>query len=174
MNIFNSRLSDKFSGHLKTTICVFLTVSLGFSIWLALLCFKLVSPTKATIYVSSIGCMVCLRCIIALFYELLMEVHYPTSESLASLTWGQVGRLLSALFLGMFSLETAGILEGFDWMNYCLVIFIAVPLLCLLVVKVQYQRSDRDRGDPQYTQNTTKEVKRGDSQDSNFHDIEQI
>ena len=174
MNIFNSRLSDKFSGHLKTTICVFLTVSLGFSIWLALLCFKLVSPTKATIYVSSIGCMVCLRCIIALFYELLMEVHYPTSESLASLTWGQVGRLLSALFLGMFSLETAGILEGFDWMNYCLVIFIAVPLLCLLVVKVQYQRSDRDRGDPQYKQNKTKEVERGDSQESIFHDTEQI
>ena len=169
MNIFNSRLSDKFSGHLKTTICVFLTVSLGFSIWLALLCFKLISPTKATIYVSSIGCMVCLRCIIALFYELLMEVHYPTSESLASLTWGQVGRLLSALFLGMFSLETAGILEGFDWMNYCLVIFIAVPLLCLLVVKVQYQRSDRDR-----KQNKTKEVERGDSQESNFHDTEQI
>ena len=146
MNIFNSRLSDKFSGHLKTTICVFLTVSLGFSIWLALLCFKLVSPTKATIYVSSIGCMVCLRCIIALFYELLMEVHYPTSESLASLTWGQVGRLLSALFLGMFSLETAGILHGFDWMNYCLVIFIALPLLCLLVVRVEYKRSDKDRG----------------------------
>ena len=145
MNIFNSRLSDKFSGHLKTTICVFLTVSLGFSIWLALLCFKLISPTKATIYVSSIGCMVCLRCIIALFYELLMEVHYPTSESLASLTWGQVGRLLSALFLGMFSLETAGVLQGFDWMNYCLVIFIAVPLGCLLLVRVQYRRSDRDR-----------------------------
>ena len=27
------------------------------------------------------------------------------SESLATLTWGQIGRLLSALFLGMFSLE---------------------------------------------------------------------
>ena len=89
--------------------------------------------------------MLCLRCIIALFYELLMEVHYPTSESLASLTWGQVGRLLSALFLGMFSLETAGVLQGFDWMNYCLVIFIALPLLCLLAVRVEYKRSDKDR-----------------------------
>ena len=145
MNLFNSRLSDKFSGHLKTTICVFLTVSLCCSVWLALLCFKLIAPTKTTIYISSIGCMLCLRCIIALFYELLMEVHYPTSESLASLTWGQVGRLLSALFLGMFSLETAGVLQGFDWMNYCLVIFIALPLLCLLAVRVEYKRSDKDR-----------------------------
>ena len=145
MNIFNSRLSDKFSGHLKTTICVFLTLSLACSIWLALLCFQVIPHSKATIYISSIGCMLSLRCIIALFYELLMEVHYPTSESLASLTWGQVGRLLSALFLGMFSLESAGILQGFDWMNYCLVIFIAVPLLCLLVVRVEYKRSERDR-----------------------------
>ena len=80
--------------------------------------------------------MLSLRCIIALFYELLMEVHYPTSESLASLTWGQVGRLLSAMFLAMFSLEGAGILHGFDWMNYCLVIFIALPLAALLLVKV--------------------------------------
>ena len=144
MNIFNSRLSDKFAGHLKTTIVTFLTLSLGCSIWLALLCFQVIPHSKATIYISSIGCMVSLRCIIALFYELVMEVHYPTSESLASLTWGQVGRLLSAIFLGMFSLESAGILHGFDWMNYCLVIFIALPLLCLLVVKVEYHRSDRD------------------------------
>ena len=109
------------------------------------------------VYVSSILCMVSLRCIIALFYELLMEVwlvlhlfqthsthlkimphfimpqyihfsaalpkisrgiwkeyslttlidfipqvHYPVPESLASLAWGQAGRLLSAIFLGMF------------------------------------------------------------------------
>ena len=57
-----------------------------------------------------------------------------------------MGRLLSAFFLGMFSLETAGILHGFDWMNYCLVIFIALPLLCLLVVRVEYKRSDKDHG----------------------------
>ena len=136
--------------------------------------------------------MVSLRCIIALFYELLMEVsnpgkvkerklhthplthsvvdthppthpgalpsfflqvHYPVPESLASLAWGQAGRLLSAIFLGMFrwcwlflfqfdlyhftiSLEEAGIVEGVSWMNYFLVIFIALPLALLLTVKV--------------------------------------
>ena len=42
-------------------------------------------------------------------------------------------------------LQEAGLLQGFTWMNYCLVIFIAVPLGCLLVVRVQYRRSDRDR-----------------------------
>ena len=29
-------------------------------------------------------------------------MHYPVPESLASLAWGQAGRLLSAIFLGMF------------------------------------------------------------------------
>ena len=90
MNVFNSRLSDKFSGHLKTTICCFLTVSLAAALWLALLCFEIAQFSKLSVYIASITCMVSLRCIIALFYELLMEVHYPTPESLASLTWGQV------------------------------------------------------------------------------------
>ena len=74
-------------------------------------------------------------------------------ESLASLAWGQAGRLLSAIFLGMFrwcwlllfqfdlyhftiSLEEAGIVDGVSWMNYFLVIFIALPLVFLLMVKV--------------------------------------
>jgi len=145
MNIFNSRLSDKFSGHLKTTICCFLAVSLAAALWLALLCFEIAPFSKLSVYISSITCMVSLRCIIALFYELLMEVHYPTPESLASLTWGQLGRIFSAIFLGMFSLESAGILQGFTWMNYCLVIFIALPLISLLLVRVEYKRSDHDR-----------------------------
>lgn len=34
--------------------------------------------------------MVALRCIIALFYETLMEIHYPAPESLVTLVWGQV------------------------------------------------------------------------------------
>ena len=90
MNMFNSRISDKFAGHLKSTICCFLTVSLAASIWLALLCFEVVVFSKWAVYISAICCMVSLRCIIAIFYELLMEVHYPTPESLASLVWGQV------------------------------------------------------------------------------------
>ena len=145
LNLLNSRLSDKFAGRLKSTIVVFLSLSLGFSIWLALLCFEVIPPSKVTIYTSAIGCMLSLRCIIALFYELLMEVHYPVSESLATLTWGQVGRLLAALFLGMFSLEGAGVIRGVTWMNYCLVIFIALPLACLLVVRVEYGRANKDR-----------------------------
>lgn len=145
MNIFNSRVSDKFAGHLKTTIVTFLTVSLGCSVWLALLCFQVIPSSKVTIYISSIGCMLSLRCIIALFYELLMEVHYPTSESLATLFWGQTGRLLAASFIGMFSLESAGVLHGFNWMNYCLVIFIAIPLMFLVLVKVEYKRSAKDK-----------------------------
>ena len=36
---FNSYLK-KFTGHLKTTIVSFLSISLGCSIWLALLCFR--------------------------------------------------------------------------------------------------------------------------------------
>ena len=144
MNIFNSRVSDKFAGHLKSTIVSFLSLSLGCSVWLALICFQWIPHSKVTIYISAIGCMLSLRCIIALFYELLMEVHYPTSESLASLFWGQVGRLLAASFLGMFSLESAGVLHGFNWMNYCLVIFIAIPLLFLVLVKVEYKRSAKD------------------------------
>ena len=86
----DSRLADKFAGHLKTAIVIFLSLSLACSIWLALLCFQVISSSKATIYISAIGCMLSLRCIIALFYELLMEVHYPVSEALATLTWGQV------------------------------------------------------------------------------------
>ena len=43
------------------------------------------------------------------------------------------------------SLESAGILHGVAWMNYCLVIFIALPLLCLLAVRVQYNRSHQDK-----------------------------
>ena len=34
--------------------------------------------------------------------DFLPQVHYPVPESLASLAWGQAGRLLSAIFLGMF------------------------------------------------------------------------
>ena len=33
LNLANSRLSDKFAGHLKTTIVVFLSLSLGCSVW---------------------------------------------------------------------------------------------------------------------------------------------
>ena len=83
----------------------------------------------------------------------IVQVHYPVPESLASLAWGQAGRLLSAIFLGMFrfchiipfnltrntlSLEEAGIVEGVSWMNYFLVIFIALPLAFLLTVKVTW------------------------------------
>ena len=48
------------------------------------------------------------------------------SESLATLTWGQIGRLLSALFLGMFSLEvesylaTASTAQKFTYMSQML------------------------------------------------------
>ena len=34
--------------------------------------------------------------------DFIPQVHYPVPESLASLVWGQAGRLLSAIFLGMF------------------------------------------------------------------------
>ena len=44
-------------------------------VWLCLLCMGAVAASRATIYVSAIGCMLSLRCIIALFYELLMEVY---------------------------------------------------------------------------------------------------
>ena len=52
---------------------------------------------------------------------------------------------MAATFLGMFSLESAGVLHGFNWMNYCLVIFIAIPLLFLVLVKVEYKRSVKDK-----------------------------
>merc|ERR1712133_103281 len=145
MNISNSYISDLFSGRLKTFICSFHGISLICSIWLAMLCSEIVPVSKAAVYISSIGCMVSLRCIIALFYELLMEVHYPVAESLASLVWGQTGRFLSAIFLGMFSLESTGLVNGLTWMNYCLAVFIAFPLLSLLMVKVTYERSNEVR-----------------------------
>lgn len=145
MNLSNSYLSDLFSGRLKSFICAFLTLSLAAAVWLALLCFKVAPFSVPAVFASSIICMVSLRCIIALFYELLMEVHYPVPESLASLAWGQAGRLLSAIFLGMFSLEEAGVVEGVGWMNYFLVIFIALPLALLLTVKVTYNRMEHDR-----------------------------
>lgn len=145
MNLSNSYLSDLFSGRLKTFICTFLSISLVAAVWLALICFKVAPFSVPAVYASSIVCMVSLRCIIALFYELLMEVHYPVPESLASLAWGQAGRLLSAIFLGMFSLEEAGIVEGVSWMNYFLVIFIALPLVLLMMVKVTYNRMERDK-----------------------------
>ena len=142
MNISNSFLSDMFAGNLKTFICTFLTISLAAALWLALICFKVVAISSTTIstiailtisttlqaapfslvsvYTSAIVCMVALRCIIALFYELLMEVgrvgavhplqvHYPVPEHLTSLVWGQAGRLLSATFLGMFRCVTSHI-----------------------------------------------------------------
>ena len=34
-------------------------------------------------------------------------------------------------------------------MNYCLIIFIAVPLVCLLLVRVEYRRSERDQNKPE-------------------------
>ena len=47
------------------------------------------------------------------------------------------------LFLTMFlsSLEDAGVVEGVAWMNYFLVVFTALPLICLLAIRVS-----RDRG----------------------------
>ena len=53
-----------------------------------------VSGSKLGIFVSSICSMVALRCIIALFYELLMEINYPAPESLVTLVWGQVQKTL--------------------------------------------------------------------------------
>ena len=47
LNLLNSRLSDKFAGRLKSTIVFFLSLSLGCSVWLALLCFEVISPSKA-------------------------------------------------------------------------------------------------------------------------------
>ena len=90
MNIVNSRISDMFFGHFKIVICVFLSISLCASIWLILLMLGVVHILKSYVYISSIVSMVSLRCIIALFYELLIEVHYPTPESLVILFWGQV------------------------------------------------------------------------------------
>jgi FLVCR family MFS transporter len=145
MNVCNSFLSDLFTGHLKTFICSFLTLSLATSIWLALLCFRVAPFSLAAVYTASIVCMVSLRCIIGIFYELLMEVQHPVPESLASLVWGQAGRLLSVAFLGMFSLQEAGLLHGVAWMNYFLVTFTALPLGLLLLVRVSYSRTKQDR-----------------------------
>ena len=115
MNIFNSHLSDKFRGHLKTTICCFLAVSLAAAIWLALLCFEVAPFSKLSVYISSITCMVSLRCIIALFYELLMEVHYPTPESLASLAWGQVGNHSLLIIHSMAFIVGKDLLGNIPW-----------------------------------------------------------
>ncbi|XP_023341357.1 disrupted in renal carcinoma protein 2 homolog [Eurytemora carolleeae] len=141
LNILNSRLSDVFYGNLKTVISCFLTLSLGCSVWLALICLKIVSASKLGIFVSSICSMVALRCIIALFYELLMEINYPAPESLVTLVWGQVGRIFVAVFLGMFS-----VIDGVTWMNYFLVGFTLLPLLLLLSVRMEYNRSETDQG----------------------------
>ena len=42
-------ISDKFYGHLKTVIAIFLFISLGFSIWLALICFE-IGKNVTTLY----------------------------------------------------------------------------------------------------------------------------
>jgi len=43
---------------------------------------------------------------------------------------------LTGLLSFLASLEEAGIVEGVSWMNYFLVIFIALPLALLMMVKV--------------------------------------
>ena len=91
LNILNSKLSDLFFGHLKTVICCCLTVSSGLSVWLALLALSVLPASKTGLYVSAIGSMVALRCTLALFYELQMELNYPAPESLVALLWSQVG-----------------------------------------------------------------------------------
>ena len=52
----------------------------------------------------------------------------------------QLGRILAAIFLAMFS-----VVEGVTWMNYFLVGFTLLPLTLLLSITMEYNRSALDR-----------------------------
>jgi hypothetical protein len=51
----------------------------------------------------------------------------------------QLGRILAAIFLAMFS-----VVEGVTWMNYFLVGFTLLPLTLLLSITMEYNRSALD------------------------------
>ena len=61
------------------------------------------------------------------------------SESLATLTWGQIGRLLSALFLGMFSLEVESYLATASTAQKLTYIFMKDLFIYYVYLRLDFQ-----------------------------------
>ncbi|XP_037774619.1 solute carrier family 49 member 4 homolog [Penaeus monodon] len=76
-------------------------------------------------------------------YELGVDLSYPVPEILVSGLITASDNISSSLFLLIFLIPNV----GYEWITYTLVLSCSLPVLLMLIVKVEHNRSDIDRSE---------------------------
>ncbi|XP_047471292.1 solute carrier family 49 member 4 homolog isoform X1 [Penaeus chinensis] len=100
-------------------------------------------PPPGQVYVSVSGGMASGMASIPLYYELGVDLSYPVPEILVSGLITASDNISSSLFLLIFLIPNI----GYEWITYTLVLSCSLPVLLMLIVKVEYNRSDIDRSE---------------------------
>lgn len=141
--VFAGRFNDRFPRQVRTTlICLMLLAAFSFY-WFLLLSYGVLPVTKWQVYVSvSVG-MASGMASIPLYYELGVDLSYPVPEILVSGLITASDNISSSLFLLIFLIPNV----GYEWITYTLVLSCSLPVLLMLIVKVEHNRSDIDRSE---------------------------
>ncbi|XP_037774618.1 solute carrier family 49 member 4 homolog [Penaeus monodon] len=134
--VFAGRFNDRFPRQVRTTlICLMLLAAFSFY-WFLLLSYGVLPVTKWQVYVSvSVG-MASGMASIPLYYELGVDLSYPVPEILVSGLITASDNISSSLFLLIFLIPNV----GYEWITYTLVLSCSLPVLLMLIVKVEKQQ----------------------------------
>lgn len=153
--------SDLFKKKMKKTLITCLVLATLFSIWLALLCLKVLPFSTWQIYVSSIGLSkwqswsLCTRWLTnstfvasasfnfacsPLFYEYTVEIAFPVQEALVGGLLATLNNFFAMIFLGIFFIP----LNSSNWMNYFLIASSSLVIPLVAMTTEEYNRLNID------------------------------
>jgi len=135
-----ARCADLFTGRMKALLLLLFIGASGCFLWFTLLCLKLITYSRDSLYKAAILGGFFISGTIPLFYELTVEQVYPIAEGVTIGVMTLVNNVVTVIFLTLLMIPNLGTL----WMNWALCGSCIVCLPVLLMFKEQYNRLNVD------------------------------
>ncbi|KAF0311915.1 Disrupted in renal carcinoma protein 2 [Amphibalanus amphitrite] len=137
-----ARLTDMFRGHIKATIIGLLVVGLAHWCWLLAIVAGWAPFSNVHLFCAVLVAICCTYAASPLLFEYASEVSYPIPEDVVGATMSFTFNLVGMLYLLFFLNKRLA--EQTVWLNYCLVVATAIPIVLMLRTKSVYRRSAVD------------------------------
>jgi len=131
-----ARFADMFAGRMKLLLLFLLTGASVFFLWFALLCLRIITYSKGSLYQAAIFGGFFISGTIPIFYELTIEQTYPVAEGTTTGLLTLINNIVTVLFLVVLIIPNVGTL----WMNWVLFGSCVICLPILIFLKTKYNR----------------------------------
>ncbi|XP_076029574.1 solute carrier family 49 member 4 homolog [Oratosquilla oratoria] len=142
MAFVSSIITDHLYGHLKVTIIVLLCSSCSCFIWFFLLSLGYIPMSYTQVFISVVGGLSLQYASVPLFFELAVEIAYPTPEGVTGAFITGLFNLVSTIFLTLYLIPDD---TGYKWVNYVLILCTALPVPPLFLLREKYERHNTDQ-----------------------------